>query len=180
MTQRFRILPIIVSVVLLSACATSLDGERYRKQQPGFDLFGFFNGEVTAWGIVQDRSGEVTQRFTVKIQGTVEGNQLRLDETFEYSLGSGVTERVWIINRKADGSYGGRAGDILGDAYGEAFGNAFRWTYAMDLPVGNNSYEVTFEDWIWQLDEHTILNRSWIQKFGIDFAEVTLFMQRSI
>ncbi len=178
MSQRIQTIVIFLSAFLLSACATSLDGDRYRDQQPGFDLFRFFDGDVKAWGIVQDRSGEVTQRFTVAIKGSVDGEQLRLDESFEYSLGSGVTERVWIINRKADGSYGGRAGDILGDAYGEAFGNAFRWTYAMDLPVGDNSYEVTFEDWIWQLDDNTIVNRSWIQKFGIDFAEVTIFMQR--
>ena len=178
MSQAIRSFITIFTVVLLSACATSLDGERYRGQSPGFDLFAFFDGNVKAWGIVQDRSGEITQRFTVDIKGTVDNQQLRLDETFHYSLGDGVTERVWIIDRQANGRYSGRADDILGEAYGEAFGNAFRWTYAMDLPVGDNSYEVTFEDWIWQLDDNSLINRSWIQKFGIDFAEVTLFMQR--
>lgn len=167
-----------LTILLLTGCATSLDGERYQEQAPEFDLFTFFDGDIKAWGIVQDRSGEVTQRFIVTIDGSVDGDTLELDETFEYSLGDGVKHRVWSITRGADGSYSGGAGDIIGTAQGEAHGNAFRWSYAMDLPVGDSTYKVTFEDWIWQLDEDTIINRSWIQKFGIDFAEVTIFMRR--
>jgi hypothetical protein len=48
----------------------------------------------------------------------------------------------------------------------------------MDLPVGESSYRVKFEDWMWAFDENTLMNRSYIRKFGITFAEVTLFMQR--
>jgi hypothetical protein len=168
----------IVITGVITGCATSLDGERYRNDAPPFDLFTFFEGDVKAWGIVQNRSGELVQRFTVDIKGTVSGNQLTLDERFTYGLGSGVENRVWEISRTADGTYRGTAGDILGNASGQSFGNAFRWAYEMDLPVGDSSYRVRFEDWIWALDDQTLMNRSYIQKFGLDFAEVTIFMQR--
>ncbi len=48
----------------------------------------------------------------------------------------------------------------------------------MDLPVGDSSYRVNFDDWFWAVTDDTLVNRSTISKFGIDFAEVTLFMQR--
>ena len=148
------------------------------EQSPAFDLFAFFDGDVRAWGIVQNRKGEVVQRFSVDIRGSVNGNSLTLDETFAYGLGEGVTERVWTITRGSDGRYQGSAGDILGVAAGTDFGNAFRWAYAMDLPVGDKSYRVKFDDWIFALDERRIVNRSYIQKFGLDVAEVTIFMER--
>jgi hypothetical protein len=37
---------------------------------------------------------------------------------------------------------------------------------------------VQFNDWIWALDGSRIVNRSYIQKFGLDIAEVTIFMER--
>ena len=48
----------------------------------------------------------------------------------------------------------------------------------MDLPVGDRTYRVRFDDWIFALDAQRIVNRSYLQKFGIDVAEVTIFMQR--
>ncbi len=169
---------VLVSLLALGGCATSLDGSRYTEQQPGFDLFEFFEGDVTAWGIVQNRSGELVQRFEVDIIGTVSGNTITLDETFRYSLGEGPTKRVWVITRNEDGSYGGSAGDIAGSAWGTPYGNAFRWTYEMDLPVDDTTYRVSFEDWFFAIDDKRILNRSYIQKFGMDVAEVTIFMER--
>ena len=48
----------------------------------------------------------------------------------------------------------------------------------MEIPVGNTLYEVGFEDWFWAIDDRRLLNRSYIQKFGLDMAEVTIFMER--
>jgi len=179
MKNRFKLklLLCVFLLGLLSACA-SMNSESYKNQTPAFVLEAFFNGQVLAWGIVQNRSGNVVQRFTVDISGSIDGNTLKLDETFNYSLGEGVIKRVWVIERGEDGAYTGSASDILPGATGQSYGNAFNWSYEMDLPVGEKSYQVRFDDWIWALDENTIMNRAYIKKFGLTFAEVTLFMQR--
>ena len=119
---------VLGAVAFTTGCATRLDGSAYVAQAPAFDLFTFFDGTVDAWGIVQNRAGEVVQRFAVEIEGEVAGERLTLDERFTYSLGEGVAQRTWIIDRRADGSFTGGAGDILGSAAGTAWGNAFRWT----------------------------------------------------
>ncbi len=172
-------LSLVLALLLLgTGCATRPNGQDYLALQPEFDLFRFFDGDVVAYGLVQNRSGDVVQQFTVDIRGSVSGNRLTLDERFTYTLGDGLRERVWTIEKGADGTYRGQAGDVLGSASGRTFGSAFQWEYQMDLPVGDGEVRVRFNDWIWALDDAHILNRSYIQKFGLDVAEVTLFMQR--
>jgi len=162
----------------LTGCSLSIDGEQYKTLSPQLDIRTFFDGRVKAWGIVQNRSGEVVQRFIVDIDGTREGNVLTLDETFEYFMGDGPEKRVWVITYNEDGTFTGEAGDIMGKASGKSFGNAFNFRYEMDLPVGDTSYEVAFNDWFWAFDQETLMNRAYIQKFGLVMAEVTIFMQR--
>jgi len=165
--------------VILSGCATQIQGPNYQSVNPSFDLFAFFDGSVKAWGIVQNRSGELVQRFEVDIDGRVEGNRLILDEIFEYGIGDGAKQRTWIIEKLPNGGYRGFAHDVLDEASGESFGNAFHWSYGMEIPVGQRTIEVQFEDWFWALDDSRILSRSYLQKFGFDVAEVTLFMERN-
>lgn len=176
---------LLLSLLVVSGCGTSPYSKDYVEQQPKLDLFSFFNGEVKAWGIVQNRKGQVTQRFIVDIAGAVDktGQELTLDETFEYMQGDGVKKRVWKISRndvnRTDGeSFVGEASDIVDSATGDVYGNTLNWTYQMDLTVNSGTYRVTFDDWMWALDDQTIVNRAYIKKFGLVMAEVTLFMQR--
>jgi len=167
-----------ISLVGLSGCSVSVEGNDYKAVQPAFDIEQFFDGDVKAWGIVQNRSGEVVQRFVVDIAGKVEGDTLTLDEKFEYGVGEGPTERVWTIVKQSDNTFIGSATDIEGPAIGTSYGNAFNFHYEMDLPVDDTTYAVTFDDWFWAFDENTMMNRSYIRKFGIVMAEVTIFMQK--
>ncbi|TNE61538.1 MAG: DUF3833 domain-containing protein [Sphingomonadales bacterium] len=174
-----KLLYICIAAAALSGCGSlAVEGERYSAVEPEFRIEEFFNGDVQAWGIVQDRSGNVVQRFEVAIDGSFEDGILTLDETFTYGIGEGTEHRVWTIRADEDGGYIGTADDIEGTAEGASFGNAFRWAYQMDLPVGTTTYRVRFDDWMWAFDDTTIINRSYIRKFGLTFAEVTIFMQR--
>jgi hypothetical protein len=57
-------------------------------------------------------------------------------------------------------------------------GNALHWTYTLRLPVDGTVYEVQFDDWMWLMDERTLINRSVMRKFGFDLGEVTLFFRK--
>ena len=178
MKSVLRILLAVTFATGLAGCAGAPEGDTYRQQTPAFDLYQFFSGDVKAWGIVQNRSGEVVQRFVVDIDGSVDGDTLTLDESFNYGVGDGPTSRTWTIVKQSDNSYVGRASDIDGPATGTSFGNAFNFHYEMDLPVDDTTYSVTFDDWFWAFDDSTMMNRSYIRKFGIVMAEVTIFMQK--
>lgn len=174
-----RLATSLLALMILTACMTNIDGNRYQNLNPKFDVRTFFDGNIKAWGIVQDFSGSMVQQFTVDITGTKSAaDQMTLDETFHYQMGDGVKHRVWILKTQQDGSVSGTAEDIKGIATGAYFGNAFQFQYQMDLPVDDTTYSVTFDDWMWAFDEQTLINRSYIKKFGFVVAEVTIFMQK--
>jgi len=171
-------LKIILLSMLLFLCSCGIKGENYVDMEPPMLLEEFFNGTVKAWGIVQDRDGNIINRFDVAIKGKWDGKKGVLDELFTY-YDTGETEtRIWEITKVDDTHYEGTAGDIIGTAQGKAYGNAVYWTYEMDVAVGDSSYRLTFEDWIWAMNDGVIVNRSYLKKFGITFAEVTIFMQK--
>jgi hypothetical protein len=177
-TTGLRVALIIIGCTFITACSTAIDGKNYASVDPVFDIESFFDGQVKAWGIVQNRSGEVVQRFIVNIKGNLEGDLLTLDETFIYGVGDGPLTRLWEIKKTGENQFLGRAGDIAGPAEGVAYGNAFNFNYEMDLPVDDTEYRVVFDDWFWAFDDTTMMNRSYIKKFGIVMAEVTIFMQK--
>ena len=96
-----------------------------------------------------------------------------LEEDFVYSDGT-KSRRVWTIKKTADSKYVGTASDVIGEAKGESAGNAFYWEYILDLPVGDSTYKVKFEDWMYLMDDKVMLNKSKMYKFGIYLGEVTL------
>jgi len=161
---------------MLSGCSAH-NLERYKDAKPEMDLKEYFTGPIKAWGLIQDRKGQVTRRFDVDMVGTWEGDVGTLEEDFKYYDGE-VQKRIWTIKKLPNGKYTGTAGDILGQADGELQGNAVRWAYRMDLPVGGKTYRLTFDDWMFLMNDGVLINRSYIKKFGITFAELTLFMQK--
>jgi hypothetical protein len=164
----------------LSGCGISIDPDKYLSNEPRFKPFEFFHGNVNAWGIVQNRSGNIVQQFTVTIEGNINSSgALVLDEEFTYQIGQGIKRRVWELTRLNDNRLEGKANDILNPATGQIYGHAMRWQYSMDLPVEETSYRVNFDDWMWAFDTQTLINRSYIKKFGITMAEVTIFMQKA-
>ncbi|MGT2493181.1 DUF3833 domain-containing protein [Cupriavidus basilensis] len=138
----------------------------------------FFTGKTEAWGMFQKRGGEVVKRFTVAIEGSQQGNGFVLDgQHFNYS--DGTTERrTWTLARQLDGTWRGRAGDVVGEAIGHSAGNALNWRYTLRLPVGNTTYDVQFDDWMYLVDAHTMINRASVSKFGFEVGQVTVFFSR--
>lgn len=161
---------------MLSSCGGN-NLEYYKDTKPEVDIKTYFNGPIKAWGIVQDWRGRVVSRFDINMVGKWEGNTGTLTEKFSYYDGK-KQQRVWTIHKLADGSYEGTAADILDKATGNVLGNAARWNYVMDLPVDNTTYRITFDDWMWQMNDGVLINRSYLKKFGITVSELTIFMQK--
>lgn len=149
----------------------------YEHTIPKSDLQTYFTGPIKAWGIVQDWRGRVVSRFDVTMHGTWNGNTGTLKEDFTYYTGN-TQQRVWTITQLNDGIYEGTASDIIGKAKGTSNGSAIQWAYRMDLDVDGSTYRVTFDDWMWQMNDGVMINRSYIKKFGLTVAELTLFMQK--
>ena len=165
----------LMVTVLLTSCSANLD--EYDKSTPSFDLFGYFDGQSRAWGMVQDYTDKQTRRFVVDIIGEVDGDTLTLTEDFVFHDGE-TDQRIWTIKRLEDGSYEGTADDIIGVATGQTVGNALRWQYDFELEVDGSSYTVAFDDWLYRQDEDHLFNLTSIRKFGQEVGTITLFFQK--
>lgn len=167
---------LIFCCVLISSC-NSVSIEDYAEEKPALDLNAFFSAPVKAWGIFQDRSGQVIKRFDVDITSHHEGEKLILDERFVYSDGH-TQRRVWTLTPDGEKRWRGTADDVVGEAKGELAGNALRWRYQMILPVDDTTYVVTFDDWMYLMDRDTMINRASMSKLGVELGQVTLFFRR--
>lgn len=151
--------------------------ENYKDQEPKLNLRSFFNGKLFAQGIVQDRSGAVIKRFDVDINASWKGNECTIDEKFNYSDNT-KGARIWKLTETSPFKYEGRAHDVIGVAKGEVAGNTFFFEYYLDVPVGDTSYKIHFEDWMYLLDKNTLLARTAMTKWGIKVGEVTIIMTK--
>ena len=168
-----KLLLLVATIVLLSGCSAKL--EDYAGVQPSLKLEEFFNGELVAYGMVQDYSNKVNQRFKVDMIGTWEGNQGVLDETFYYADGS-TSKRIWYITKTGEGRYVGRADDVIGSADGKVSGNTLNWVYDLEIELDGEPFVITLDDWLYLIDENNMMNRTEMRKFGITVGEITIYI----
>lgn len=171
-----KISTIFSLILLLTSCAAP-DVTHYAKVQPKLDLIKYFVGTTDAWGIFQQRNGEVVKRFHVEIIGTQQGEKLILDENFAYDDGT-KQQRVWTLIKSSDGLWHGTAADVVGEAIGQVAGNALHWQYTLLLPVDSETYQMRFDDWMYLMDDQSMINRASMSKFGVEFGQVTLFFKK--
>ena len=171
-----RLLCLII-FALLSGCG-SMQLEDFAQHQPKLDLYDYFAGHTQAWGLFEDRFGRVRRQFHVDIHGYVKDGELVLEEDFVYADGE-RDRRVWRIRRAGPQAYVGRAADVVGEAQGTAAGNALNWRYAMDLKVGEGTWRVSFDDWMFLQPGGMLLNRAKVKKFGLEIGSVTLFFTKT-
>ncbi|MFQ3189466.1 MAG: hypothetical protein ACI936_000590 [Paraglaciecola sp.] len=172
----FKYLFLVFITPIFLSCSSSID--EYENTQPKFDLPTYFDGEVTAWGIVQDYSNKLTRRFCVDIIGTWQGSKGQLHETFYYNNGKQQI-RIWELQIADDGSVSGSAADVIGEANGGSKGTAFNWQYTLRVPIDDTEYDLFVDDWMFMMDSNRMMNRSYMKKLGITVAEISIFFDKT-
>lgn len=175
MTMPLRIL-LILPVLVLGSCGT-MRTEDFAGREPILVLEDYFAGKTRAWGIFEDRFGDLRREFVVDIDGTWDGRELTLDESFVYADGE-TDRRVWRIVRTGEHSYRGEAGDVVGPATGTLYGNAFNWRYELDLDVGERTVRVSFDDWMFLQPDGILINRAKVRKWGFEVGSVTVVFRK--
>lgn len=163
--------------VFLGGCS-SVELEQYADNQPQLDVRTFFNGELTAEGIVKNRSGTVTRYFTATIVASWNDNgQGRLDEVFIFNDGE-EQQRTWILAPLDQHRYQATANDVVGEHLLETAGNALFMAYVLRIPYKDGTLDVSVEDRMYLVDDNTIINESTLYKFGFRVGSVVLTIQR--
>ena len=187
MALKFMLRLSIVGAILVSltSCAHWLfkaDMADYLDNRPTLKLEEFFDGRSYAYGIFEDRFGNLKRQFRVQIDGRRDAGRLTLDEQFIYDDGE-TARRVWTIDNLGPDRIGliryqGRAKDINGVATGQIAGNVLSWSYDIVLSMSGQQIQVRFDDFIYQLDQDIAINRAFVSKWGVEIGSVTLVFLR--
>lgn len=177
-----KCLKAFVKAIGASALALSVAGcgsqqlNDYSATTPKLTLDEYFDGPLTAWGMVQDYSDQVTRRFCVELDGNWQGNEGVLAEKFYFTDGE-ISYRTWKLTKNGS-SYTGIAEDVEGTASGATEGFAFQWQYNLQLEIDDTQYVFFLDDWMYQIDQYRVFNRTSMKKFGIEVAHLTIFFDK--
>ena len=173
------ILLIIITVLIKSNLFNdSMKPEDFKNTEPEIKIEKYFEGQVKAWGILQDRKGRVTRQFEANMIGKFENNILTLEEDFFWKDGE-TQRRVWKINKIDEHNYIGTAPDVVGEAKGVSYGSAFKFEYNLMIPFKGKNIKIRFDDWIFKQDEKVAINRATLTKFGFKVGELTVFFEKN-
>ena len=148
--------------------------EDFKNIEPTLKIEKYFEGEVKAWGILQDRSGKVTRQFSANMVGKFENNLLTLEVDFFWKDGE-KQKRIWQIKKIDENNYTGTAPDVAGEAKGVSYGSAFKFEYNLMIPIKGKNIKIRFDDWIFKQDDKVAINRATLTKFGFKVGELTVF-----
>ena len=172
----FRLILALLLPLSLAACDEP-EVTDFAGAEPRLDFIDYFTGEVHAWGMFTDRFGTVRRQFTVIMNGRIEDGKLVLVEDFTYDDGE-LEQRIWTVSRDGDG-YRGTAADVVGVASGQRAGNAVRFRYELNLPVDDDVWTVTADDWLYlQAGGDVVLNQATFSYWGFEIGRANIAFRK--
>jgi len=177
MIRTLRIAGALALTLGLAGCGGRPDLADFAGSSPELELEEFLAGSLVAHGVFQDRFGDVRRVFVADILGQWDGQTLTLTEDFVYEDGT-TEQRIWRLTQTGPESWTGTAEGVVGEAAGEEMGNAFNWRYTIDLQTPDGELRATFDDWLWQIDDQTMINRAYVSKWGFEIGELVISFRR--
>lgn len=147
------------------------DPMHYAETDTHIDIRQALRGDLICEGVIYGPFGRVTTRFVADMHGHWEGNKGHLVESFKYASGGGL-EREWFLEVADDRKIYATAPDIVGTAKGTQQGPSVLLNYQIKLPEDGGGYVLSTTDWMYQVQNGAIINRSEMRKFGIKVAEL--------
>ncbi len=165
-----------VMLVTLMACS-QVHVTDYNDMQPELDIEAFFNGELTAHGVVKDRSGKVIRHFSADIAASWEGGVGTLVEDFVFDDGE-TQQRIWVLTPTGNGNFTGTAGDVVGTGKLQQAGNSLFLDYVLRLAYKDGEIDVHVDDRMYLVSPDVLINESVLNKFVFRVGSLLLVITR--
>lgn len=149
----------------------------YAAQGPRFDPRQHLNGPLLCEGVIYGPTGRVASRFVADFHAKWDGNVGVVTEQFRYDSGA-VQDRQWTFTLGNDGSIKATAPDVIGEGQGRAEGSAVQLNYSLRLTPEAGGHVLAVNDWMYLMENGTIMNRSQFTKFGVKVAELVATMRK--
>ncbi|MEL6520452.1 MAG: DUF3833 family protein [Pseudomonadota bacterium] len=151
--------------------------EDYEAGQPQFDLREHLKGPITCEGVIFGPTGRVSSRFVADFDAHWEGNVGVMKEHFRYDSGS-TQDREWRLTVGNDGAIKADADDLVEPGVGMQRGSAVQLKYRIRLPESSGGHVLDTTDWMYLVENGSIINKSQFRKYGFKVAELVATMRR--
>ncbi len=149
----------------------------YAGLEPKLDPVSFFDGPLTAHGVVKDRSGRVIRSFNAVIEASWEQGVGTLVEDFVFDDGE-QQQRIWTLTPDPEGGYVGTAGDVVGPGQMQFAGNSIFLEYVLRVPYSGSTVDVAVDDRMYLVAPDVLVNESVMTKFGFRVGTILLVIVR--
>lgn len=150
--------------------------EDYTANQPEFDIRTHLKGPIDCEGVIFGPTGKVSSRFVAEFNATWDGDSGVMTESFSYDSGA-TQDREWRLTVGEGGRIRADADDLVGAGRGQQAGSGVCLNYAIRLPESAGGHVLDVVDWMYLMENGTIMNRSQFRKFGIKVAELVATMR---
>lgn len=144
---------------------------------PQFDLREHLRGPILCEGVIYGPTGRVSSRFVADFDARWDGNVGTMTEQFRYDSGA-TQRRQWRLTLGNDGSIRAEADDVVGVGRGSQAGPGVQLTYRIRLPKESGGHVLDTTDWMYLMENGSIINRSQFRKYGIKVAELVATMRK--
>ena len=178
MTMTFIILAAL-ALALGLRYATGFTAQRpqhYVASTPVFDVRESLKGPMLCEGVIYGPFGRVSTRFVAQMFAEWQGNEGRMTEEFHYDSGT-IQHREWILKLSDDGQIQATAPDLIGTGHGQQSGATVMLSYEIKLTKDAGGHALKVTDWMYLMDNGSIMNRSQFRKFGFKVAELVATMR---
>ena len=152
--------------------------EDHANQKPSLHLEKFFEGKLSAHGVVKDFRGSVVRHFNADIHASWKDGVGTLVEHFVFDNGE-LQRRIWTLTPDGSGGYIGTAGDVVGQGVIRMAGNAMFLKYVLRIPFRSDTLDITVDDRMYLVNPSTLINESRLIKFGFEVGEILLVISRN-
>ena len=167
---------LLLVMVLLVSCS-AVGPADYAGNQPLLRPEQFFDGKLSAHGVIKNRSGQVIRYFNATIDASWQGDTGTLDEAFLFDDGE-RQRRTWTLKRIGEGRYTGTAGDVIGEAVIDVAGNSMFLNYVLRIPYNGSTLDIRVDDRMYLVSETVLLNESDLSKFGVGVGSMLLVIEK--
>ena len=176
MRQLSSLFLLVVLLSGLSACG-AVTVDEYASNQPTLTPETFFQGQLTAHGVIKDRGGKVIRYFNADIKAYWQDGIGTLEEDFLFDDGE-PDRRVWTLTPTGEGRYVGTAGDVVGEGKITVAGNSMFLDYVLQIPWDDGTLDLRIDDRMYLVNPTTLINESIMTKFGIRVGEILLVISK--
>ena len=144
---------------------------------PQFKLEVFFSGKVEAFGhMILFFPKKRVDNIKATFDGNFRNSDLHLKE--EYFDGNLKIKRIWIFKKTANNDYIGYEKNVKGSIKVHSRDNILEMSYKFNTHYKCFNFLVNIRDYMYLIDDKTLINKSVISKFGFTIGETILIYKK--